>query len=65
MAIKPEDILREIAAARGDAICVPTMTTSPAWRTLAPDDLHFIPEYYRLSRERRGPAAVLVGLETA
>src|SRR5262244_2663139 len=39
MAIKPEDILREIAAARGDAICVPTMTTSPAWRTLAPDDL--------------------------
>jgi len=39
MAIKPEDILREIAAARGTAICVPTMTTSPAWRTLAPDDL--------------------------
>src|SRR5262245_30377498 len=39
MAIKPEDILRAIAAARGDAICVPTMTTSPAWRTLAPDDL--------------------------
>src|SRR5262245_64392060 len=39
MAIKPEDILREIAAARGNAICVPTMTTSPAWRTLAPDDL--------------------------
>jgi sulfopyruvate decarboxylase subunit beta len=39
MAIKPEDVLRAIAAARGDAICVPTMTTSPAWRTLAPDDL--------------------------
>src|SRR5437899_7448934 len=39
MAMKPEDILRAIAAARGDAICVPTMTTSPAWRTLAPDDL--------------------------
>src|SRR5438128_9849246 len=39
MAIKPEDILRAIAAARGNAICVPTMTTSPAWRTLAPDDL--------------------------
>src|SRR5262245_65914949 len=38
MAIKPEDILREIAAARGDAICVPTMTTSPAGRTRAPDD---------------------------
>src|SRR5437773_10883046 len=39
MAMKPEEILRAIAAARGDAICVPTMTTSPAWRTLAPDDL--------------------------
>jgi thiamine pyrophosphate-dependent acetolactate synthase large subunit-like protein len=39
MAIKPEDILKAIAAARGNAICVPTMTTSPAWRTLAPDDL--------------------------
>lgn len=37
--IKPEDALRVIAAARGDAICVPTMTTSPAWRTIAPDDL--------------------------
>ena len=30
-----------------------------------PDDVHFIPEYFRLSRERRGPAAVLVGLETS
>ena len=39
MAIKPEDALRAIAAARGDAICIPTMTTSPAWRTIAPDDL--------------------------
>src|SRR4030095_9909752 len=39
MALKPEDVLRAIAAARGDAICVPTMTTSPAWRTIAPDDL--------------------------
>src|SRR5213594_2266681 len=39
MAMKPEDVLRAIAAARGNAICVPTMTTSPAWRTLAPDDL--------------------------
>ena len=39
MAMKPEDVLSIIAAARGDAICVPTMTTSPAWRTLAPDDL--------------------------
>src|SRR5712691_1505937 len=39
MAIKPEDVLRAIAGARGNAICVPTMTTSPAWRTIAPDDL--------------------------
>src|SRR3990167_1411232 len=39
MAIKPEDALRLIAEARGGAICVPTMTTSPAWRTLSPDDL--------------------------
>jgi len=39
MAMKPEDVLRAIAAARGDAICVPTMTTGPGWRTVAPDDL--------------------------
>src|SRR5438445_13593841 len=39
MAMKPEDVLRASAGARGDAICVPTMTTSPAWRTIAPDDL--------------------------
>jgi phosphonopyruvate decarboxylase len=39
MAMKPEEVLRAIAAERGDAICVPTMTTAPAWRTLAPDDL--------------------------
>lgn len=39
MAMKPEDVLRAIAGARGDAICVPTMTTGPAWRTIAPDDL--------------------------
>jgi phosphonopyruvate decarboxylase len=39
MAMKPEDVLAAIAAARGDAICVPTMSTAPAWRTLAPDDL--------------------------
>ncbi len=39
MAMKPEDVLREIAKARGDAICVPTMTTAPGWRTIAPDDL--------------------------
>ncbi len=39
MAIKPEEVLKAIAAARGNAICVPTMTTSPAWREIAPDDL--------------------------
>ncbi len=39
MAMRPEDILNAIHAARGAAICVPTMTTSPAWRTIAPDDL--------------------------
>lgn len=38
MAMKPEEVLRAIATARGDAICVPTMTTAPAWRTIAPDD---------------------------
>jgi thiamine pyrophosphate-dependent acetolactate synthase large subunit-like protein len=37
--VKPEDVLRIIAAARGTAICIPTMTTAPAWRTIAPDDL--------------------------
>jgi phosphonopyruvate decarboxylase len=37
--MKPEDVLRVIAAARGTAICIPTMTTSPAWRIIAPDDL--------------------------
>jgi len=39
MAMKPEDVLKVIAANRGDAICVPTMTTSPAWREMQPDDL--------------------------
>jgi sulfopyruvate decarboxylase TPP-binding subunit len=36
----------------------------PHARLEGPDDVHFIPKYYRLSRERRGPAVVLVGLET-
>jgi sulfopyruvate decarboxylase TPP-binding subunit len=36
----------------------------PHARLEGPDDVHLIPEYYRLSRQRRGPAAVLVGLET-
>jgi sulfopyruvate decarboxylase subunit beta len=37
--MKPEDVLRTIAAGRGSALCVPTMTTAPAWRAMAPDDL--------------------------
>jgi len=36
----------------------------PHARLEGPDDVHLIPEYYRLSRQRRGPTAVLVGLET-
>ena len=36
----------------------------PHARLEGPNDVHLIPEYYRLSRERRGPAVVLVGLET-
>jgi sulfopyruvate decarboxylase TPP-binding subunit len=36
----------------------------PHARLEGPNDVHRIPEYYRLSHERRGPAAVLVGLET-
>ena len=39
MAMKPEEVLKVIAAHRGNAICVPTMTTGPAWREMAPDDL--------------------------
>ena len=39
MAMKPEDALRAIAKVRGEAVCVPTMTTGPAWRTIAPGDL--------------------------
>ena len=37
--MKPEAVLQIIADNRGTAICIPTMTTSPAWRTIAPDDL--------------------------
>ena len=46
--------------------CEPLLDTFgvPHARLEGPDDLHRIPEYFRLSRERRGPAAVLVGLET-
>jgi phosphonopyruvate decarboxylase len=39
MAMKPEAVLQLVAELRGDAICVPTMTAAPAWRTIAPDDL--------------------------
>ena len=39
MAMKPEDVLQAIAARRGEAIVVPTMTTAPAWRRIAPQDL--------------------------
>src|SRR5438309_11978339 len=39
MAMKPEEVLTLIAANRGTAVCIPTMTTAPAWRTIAPDDL--------------------------
>jgi sulfopyruvate decarboxylase TPP-binding subunit len=37
----------------------------PHARMEGPDDVKLIPQYYRLSRERRGPAAVLVGLATS
>ena len=36
----------------------------PHARLEGPNDVHLIPEYYRLSRQRKGPTAVLVGLET-
>jgi sulfopyruvate decarboxylase subunit beta len=39
MAMKPEEVLRLLAAERGDAIVIPTMTTAPAWRGIAPDAL--------------------------
>src|SRR5215813_12197059 len=46
--------------------CEPLLDTFsvPHARLEGPDDVHRIPEYYRLSRERKGPTAVLVGLET-
>jgi hypothetical protein len=37
----------------------------PHGRLEGPDDVRLIGEYFRLTRERRGPAAVLVGMETA
>jgi len=47
--------------------CEPLLDTFgvPHARLEGPNDVHRIPEYYRLARERRGPAAVLVGLETS
>jgi sulfopyruvate decarboxylase TPP-binding subunit len=47
--------------------CEPLLDTFsvPYARLEGPNDVHFIPEYYRLSRQRRGPAVVLVGLETS
>ena len=35
--MRPEDVLRAINEARGEALVVPTMTTVPEWRTIAPD----------------------------
>ena len=37
----------------------------PHARLEGQSDVHLIPEYYRLSRARRGPAVLLVGLETS
>ena len=46
--------------------CEPLLDTFgvPHARLEGPEDLHVIPKYYRLAHERRGPTAVLVGLET-
>ena len=46
--------------------CEPLLDTFgvPHARLEGPNDVHLIPEYYRLSRQRKGPAVVLVGLET-
>jgi sulfopyruvate decarboxylase TPP-binding subunit len=47
--------------------CEPLLDTFsvPHARLEGPNDVHLIAEYYRLSRKRRGPTAVLVGLETS
>jgi sulfopyruvate decarboxylase TPP-binding subunit len=46
--------------------CEPLLDTFavPHARLEGPDDVRLIPEYYRLAQQRRGPAALLVGLET-
>lgn len=47
--------------------CEPLFDTFgiPHARLEGPDDLHLVPRYFRMARERRGPTAVLVGLETS
>src|SRR3989304_1004621 len=60
-ALDKEEALRVLTCATEDeaaAIAVPPAGLG------GPDAALLIPEYYRLSRARRGPAAVLVGLET-
>jgi sulfopyruvate decarboxylase TPP-binding subunit len=49
-----------------DRFCEPLLDTFsvPHARLEGPDDVRRIPEYYRLAQDRKGPAAVLVGLET-
>jgi sulfopyruvate decarboxylase TPP-binding subunit len=46
--------------------CGPLLDTFgvPHARLEGPDDVRLIPEYYRLAQQRRGPVALLVGLET-
>jgi sulfopyruvate decarboxylase TPP-binding subunit len=59
---------RDPSASRSSMVrfCEPLLDTFgvPHARLEGPDNLHRIPEYFRLARERRGPAALLVGLET-
>jgi sulfopyruvate decarboxylase TPP-binding subunit len=47
--------------------CEPLLDTFavPHARLEGPNDVGRIPEYYRLAQQRRGPTALLVGLETA
>jgi sulfopyruvate decarboxylase TPP-binding subunit len=47
--------------------CEPLLDTFavPHARLEGPNDVGLIPEYYRLAWQRRGPAALLVGLETS
>lgn len=46
--------------------CEPLLDTFgvPHARLEGPDDLGLIPDYYKMSRERSGPAVLLVGLKT-